>query len=130
MGGASSEDLRMELPLFGQLQNSRRLRQFSCFFKVITLGAAWILTIRPAAAEEPEQSAPFRAVAFSADGKLLAAGLGEREGAGGLIVWNVADHRVIRQLKAELGISTVAFSPDGRLLAFTKYDRPPSVLDV
>lgn len=100
------------------------------FFKLLPLSTICLLALTTLAEEEPQPPTPFRAVAFSNDGKLLAAGYGERESPGGLIVWNVGDQRVVRQLKAALGISTLAFSPDARLLAFTRYDQPPNVLDM
>lgn len=62
------------------------------------------------------------AVAFSPDGRLLAAGFGWNE-QGGVRIWNVVDHSVVQTWvanKTENGnenVDKVAFSPDGRLLA-------------
>jgi WD40 repeat protein len=82
------------------------------------------------AAEESGQPIPFRAVSFSTDGKLLAAGYGEKDVPGGVVIWNMADHATVRQISGDVGVSTVAFSPDGRWLVFTKYDHPPEVLNL
>lgn len=62
------------------------------------------------------------AVAFSVDGKQIAAGYGWRD-EGGLRVWNVSDRRVVRSWVStktpDSGdmITRIAFSPDGKLLA-------------
>jgi WD40 repeat protein len=80
-------------------------------------------------AAEPEQSIVVRSVAFSEDGKLLAAGYGDKEMPGGVVFWNVAERRAVRRILADVGASTVAFSPDGRLLAYSPYDRPPKIVE-
>jgi WD40 repeat protein len=58
-------------------------------------------------------------VAFSLDGKPLAAGWGVR-GGGGVVLWEVAGRRRLSQdpLPVKEGeVSSVAFSPDGKTLA-------------
>ncbi|MDT5157974.1 MAG: hypothetical protein QOH51_2331 [Acidobacteriota bacterium] len=64
-------------------------------------------------------------VAFSPDGKLLAAGYGWN-GQGGARIWNVADHSTVATLVVGKGdsanIERVAFSPDGRLFAAANWD--------
>jgi hypothetical protein len=66
-------------------------------------------------------------VAFSNDGKLLAAGYGWRS-QGGLTVWNVSDRTIAHSWKSEKQgddtevIRQVAFSPDGKLLAAATWD--------
>jgi WD40 repeat protein len=61
-----------------------------------------------------------RSVAFSPDGKTLAAGYSEvTGGAGGVVLWDVATRaRVTHEpLRVHRGVRSVAFSPDGRTLA-------------
>lgn len=66
-------------------------------------------------------------VAFSSDGKLLAAGYGWRS-QGGVTVWNVSDRTIAHSWKSEKHdddtqvIRNVAFSPDGKLLAAATWD--------
>jgi len=64
-------------------------------------------------------------VAFSPDGKLLAAGFGWNQG-GGARIWNVADHKVIASLAGREGedanVQSIAFSPDGKLFAVANWD--------
>jgi WD40 repeat protein len=64
-------------------------------------------------------------VAFSADGRLLAAGFGWNE-QGGARIWNVADHKVVAMLIVGKGddanIERIAFSPDGKLFAAANWN--------
>jgi len=88
-----------------------------------------LLTVQLAAAEL-DPPVVVRTVAFSFDGKLLAAGFGDRQMPGGLAIWSVPDRRALRRVATSIGVSSVAFSPDGRLLAWSEYDQPPKVLDL
>jgi WD40 repeat protein len=72
----------------------------------------------------------FRTLAFSADGKLLAAGSGEPEEPGVLAVWNVATRRPLFTHHEKRGIPSVAFSPDGKLLAVGVFEDQCRVIDV
>jgi WD40 repeat protein len=81
-------------------------------------------------AAEPEQPVVVRTVAFSPDGKFLAAGFGDKNSAGGLVVWDVASQRAAHVIRGETGGSSAAFSPDGKLLALSEYDRPPKIFDL
>ncbi len=60
-------------------------------------------------------------IAFSPDGKFLAAGYEEAESdeGGGAIVWNVNSGERVTEIsdKSAWGVTAVAFSPDGKLLA-------------
>jgi WD40 repeat protein len=63
-------------------------------------------------------------VAFSPDGKLLAAGFGWNEG--GARIWNMSDQKVVATLAERKGeganVESVAFSPDGKLFAAANWD--------
>jgi WD40 repeat protein len=96
----------------------------------ITITLAAMLVIRSLIADEFELPPPARAVAFASDGKLLAAGFGKRETTGGLVLWDATKLAVVRTLPQDRGVSSVAFSPDRRLVAFSVYDQAPQVIEV
>jgi WD40 repeat protein len=70
-------------------------------------------------------------VAFSPDGKMLAAGSGarliwnpgDRPGPGVARLWDVATGKLLYELKGHRGgVTSVAFTPDGKLLASASHD--------
>lgn len=65
---------------------------------------------------------------YSPDGARLAIGYGATNVAGGLMVWNVAEKRVEKNLPFKPGVSSLAISPDGKLLVFTQVNRAPQVV--
>jgi WD40 repeat protein len=71
-----------------------------------------------------------RGVAFSPDGKLLAAATGVPKSPGGVTVWDFAARKVWLHLAAKDGVSALAFSPDGQLLAFGGHDGLVHIIDV
>ena len=79
-------------------------------------------------AGEPAPQA-VRAVAFSPDGRRLAAGTGERRDAGMVTVWEVAGRRPVFTQKEATGVPALAFSPDGTTLAVGLYDHTAKLLD-
>lgn len=64
----------------------------------------------------------IRALAFSADGRQLAAGSSDhvqvaKSHAGAISIWNVADRSLQTTFPEDFGIFSVAFSPDGKQMA-------------
>ncbi|HZN33505.1 MAG TPA: WD40 repeat domain-containing protein [Pirellulaceae bacterium] len=81
-------------------------------------------------AQEAPLPVPARAVAFSSDGSLLAIGYGTDKIAGGLMIWDGRERKPLLNLRHEWGVSSAAFSPDGKLVAYSNYNRAPQVLEV
>ncbi len=88
------------------------------------------MATEPSVAPLPEGSPVQSAVAFSPDGRTLAAG----DDTGHVDLWNVAKQQADRSLTEGSPVNSVAFSPDGRTLAvgqangnisFSDTDRPP-----
>ncbi len=96
------------------------------FILAIGLGLLALAGSRLAAADPAPLA--VRTAAFTPDGSHLAIGLGTRDVAGGLVVWNVAERKALRSLPKLPGISSLAFSPDGKLLLMTSFGQPPRVL--
>jgi WD40 repeat protein len=71
-----------------------------------------------------------RAVAFSPDGKRLAASTGEPEQKGTITVWELSTRKALWTHEEKTGIPAVAFAPDGQTIAIAVYDQTAKVLDV
>jgi WD40 repeat protein len=73
-----------------------------------------VATLSRPPAQSTDQSAAILSVAFSPDGKMLAAGCND----GLVIVWEVPSGAVVKSLPDhQKAVNSVAFSPDGNLLA-------------
>jgi hypothetical protein len=71
------------------------------------------------------------AVAFSADGKTLAAAAGEPALFGEVRLWNTADGALIRTFEGHKdALYAVAISPDGKMLATGSYDQKIKLWDI
>ena len=72
----------------------------------------------------PRASLDTTAVAFTTDGKQLAAAAGEPARFGEVRLWNVADGKLIRTFEGHKdALYSVAISPDGKTLATGSYDQ-------
>ena len=72
-----------------------------------------------------------RAVAFSPDGRLLAAGGGYTQRGGEVKIWKVEDQRQLLTLEGHRDtVQALAFSPDGGTLATASYDNDIKLWDI
>ena len=82
----------------------------------------WDAAGRKRLAEEPlaVKEGDVRSVAFSPDGKTIAAGYGVGGGVGGVVLWDAAGRKRLAEepLAVKEGdVRSVAFSPDGKTIA-------------
>jgi WD40 repeat protein len=91
------------------------------------------LALLPLAATGGPNKPPWhgiRALAYSPDGKLLAAGTGEPNERGIVVLWDVATRKPRWTHAEKKGAPAVAFSPDGQTLAVAVYNQTAKLLDV
>jgi WD40 repeat protein len=93
--------------------------------------AASVVTLFAPAYAHSTQPVPLgvKAVAFSPDGKLLAATTGQPEDAGTVTVWDVATQKVMWSHQGKAGIPAVAFAPDGHTVAVGSYDKTAKIFE-
>jgi WD40 repeat protein len=85
-------------------------------------------TKKPPAKERPLGQG-IRCVAFSGDGALLAASLGEPKQRGRVVLWDVARRKELWSHEEGDGVPALVFSPDGKTLAIAEYDHTARLLD-
>jgi WD40 repeat protein len=97
--------------------------------KPMSFALSFLCLLFPAFARAAELLSA-RAVAFSPDGKLLAAAAGEPTQSGAVVLWQVATRKLVWRHAQQKGVPAVAFSPDGRTLAIGSYGTDATLLDV
>ncbi len=71
-----------------------------------------------------------RSIAFSPDGKMIAAAGGGPQRDGEIKIWDAQSHQLLRTMRGHKDcIYSVAWSPDGKLLASGSYDRAVKLWD-
>jgi WD40 repeat protein len=96
----------------------------------VMLVLLFALRIAPVAHAQELELEPVRVfmAKYSPDGARLAIGYGATNVAGGLMVWNLAERRVEKNLPFKPGVSSLAISPDGKLLVYTQVNLAPQVV--
>jgi serine/threonine protein kinase len=92
------------------------------------LGRGLLLGGAPAA-DSPESRSDVWSVAVSRDGRFLAAGGGWWDGPGEAGVWELATRQPLQHFADDRGFGSVAFSPDGKLLALGSWSSHVHLLD-
>jgi WD40 repeat protein len=98
---------------------------------LLAAGATFAVAVSPAAesAQGPPKAPGIRCLAFSPDGRLLAAAAGEPKEQGELTVWEVETRKPRFVYREPTGIPAVAFAPDGKTLAIGIFSPDVKLLD-
>jgi WD40 repeat protein len=96
---------------------------------VLVLSVVVLLVSLRSARSNEEGVVGVRVVAFSPDGKLLAAGTGEPQDPGTVMVWDTTTRQPRWTHREAQGVPSLAFSPDGRTLAIGTFGPAAKLLD-
>jgi WD40 repeat protein len=102
---------------------------FMIRFLVLLILLAYTPTVTAQGAVDPE-SPPVRCLAFSPDGTLLAGAGADNVSNGRLIVWDTANFQPRWRHAEPVGFPRLAFSPDGRQLALSRFAPQTKLFDV
>jgi WD40 repeat protein len=88
----------------------------------IALLAPWLCSLHAFGQEEAVKNPPtVRGLEFSPDGRLLAAAGSDNMSSGELVLWGAEDWKEKWRHSEAVGFARVAFSPDGRVLALSRF---------
>jgi WD40 repeat protein len=79
--------------------------------------------------ERSAQALEIRCLAFSPDGKYLAAGTGRPESAGSVTAWDLQSKQLRWIYREGVGLPSVDFSPDGKSIAIGRYATAAKILN-
>jgi WD40 repeat protein len=116
----------------GRVRGRHELALLVWMVCLLAAGTGSAVAASPAAEPGREQpKAPeIRCLAFSPDGRLLAAAAGEPKEQGELAVWEVETRKPRFVYREPTGIAAVAFAPDGKTLAIGIFSPKAKLLDV
>lgn len=100
------------------------LRTASLFLVTVLLGTLSV------AAEEFQTPPPVRCLEFSPDGRLLVGSAADQFARGELVVWQVDTWKPRFRHQEPVGFPRVAFSPDGKQLALSRFAPETKLFDV
>jgi tricorn protease-like protein len=104
---------------------------------IAVTGVPAIFSLTTGLAQQPSQDLvkpwdrilSVRTVAFSPDGRLLAGGAGDAKQEGEVVIWDAKTLKVRLVHHVDIGVPSVAFSPDSKTLAIASHSEHCYLLD-
>jgi Tol biopolymer transport system component len=125
-------DIKPQVPVVSPISSLK----FSPDGKILAVGAyREVRLIDPATNKLlytlPGHADYVRSIAWSPDGKMLAAAGGPPQRGGEIKIWDTQSHQLVKTLQGHKDcIYSVAWSPDGKLIASGSYDKMVKLWDV